>query len=94
MRCWRSRARRSGGQKVGEGLAGAGAGFDDEVTLFFEGRLYRSGHIVLPAAMLEGEGGAGEDTSGREEVVEGRQILGESGCDRDGSGGRQCWDCL
>ena len=83
-----------GGQKVGEGLAGAGAGFDDEVTLFLEGGFDGAGHLVLAAAVLEGEGGAGEDAAGREEVVEGRQILRRGGCDRDGSGGRQCWDCL
>jgi hypothetical protein len=60
-----------GGQEVGEGLAGAGAGFDDEVALVGEGLLdgawpSRTGRL----AVLEGEGGVGEDAAGGEEVVE------------------------
>jgi hypothetical protein len=76
-----------GGQEVGEGFAGSGAGFDDEVTLFFEGGLDGSGHVVLAAAVLEGEGGAGEDATGREEVVEVGKILRRGGRNRDGGGG-------
>ena len=36
-----------GGQKIGQGLAGAGAGFDDEVALLLESRLDGPGHLVL-----------------------------------------------
>ena len=48
-----------GGQEVGEGLAGAGAGFDDEVALVGEGLFDGSGHVVLAGAVLEGEARSG-----------------------------------
>ena len=64
-----------GGQKIGEGFAGAGAGFDDEVALVFEGGFDGSGHLVLAAAVLEGEGGAGEDAAGGEEIVKRGQAI-------------------
>jgi hypothetical protein len=57
------------------------------VTLFLEGGLDGSGHVVLATAVLEGERGLREDAAGGEEVVEVREILGGSGCDRDGGGG-------
>ena len=62
------------GQQIGEGLAGAGPGFDDEVTLLFEGGFDGSGHLVLAAAMLEGERRAREDAAGREEIVQRRKV--------------------
>ena len=79
-----------GGKQVGQGFAGTGAGFDYEVALFFEGFFDGLGHLVLASAMLEGEGGLRENASGREEVVEIREILRWDGCDRDGGDGRQC----
>ncbi len=62
------------GEKVGEGFAGAGAGFDDEMALVGEGLFDRFRHGVLAGAVLEGEGGAGQEAAGREEVVEGRKL--------------------
>ena len=64
-----------GGQQVGEGFAGAGAGFDDEVAVVGEGLLDGLGHGVLAGAVLEGERGVGEEAAGVEEVVEGGQLL-------------------
>ena len=43
------------GQQVGEGLAGAGAGLDDEVAAVFEGPFDGLGHGVLAWALLEVE---------------------------------------
>ncbi len=77
------------GQKIGERLSGAGSGFDDEVALVVEGLFDGSRHLVLALAVLEGEGGAGEDSAGREEVVQRRQMLSgfeRRGQNRDGSG--------
>ena len=78
------------GQEVGEGFAGAGAGFDDEVAFFFEGGFDGAGHLVLAAAVLEGEGGLGEDAAGGEEIVKGGQAVRGGSCrggDRDGGRG-------
>ena len=61
-----------GWQEVGEGLACAGAGFDDEVAFFLEGLFYGLGHLVLAAAVFEGQRGSREDATGREEVVQRR----------------------
>ena len=79
-----------GGQKIGEGLASAGAGFDDEVALFFECGLDGAGHLVLALAVLEGEGGARENAAGREEIVKRGQVVRVGICgrgDRDGERG-------
>ena len=89
MRCWFWRARRRAGSKIGEGFAGAGAGFDDEVALVFEGFFDGSGHVVLAGAVLEGEGGVGEEAAGGEEVVERGDFargVGVGGGDLDGGG--------
>lgn len=67
------------GQKVGKGLAGAGARFDDEVAFFLEGGLDGPGHLVLASPVLEGEGGLGEDASRGEEIVKRGQALGGCG---------------
>ena len=64
-----------GGKEVGEGFSGTGAGFDDEVTAVGEGLLDGFGHGVLAGAVLEGEGGFGEQAAGVEEVVEGWELL-------------------
>ena len=45
-----------GWEEVGEGFAGAGAGFDDEMAAVGEGLLDLLGHEVLAGAVLEGEG--------------------------------------
>ena len=62
------------GQQIGERLAGSGACFDDQVALVGEGLLDGAGHLVLALAMLELEAGAGEQSRGREEVVEGWEL--------------------
>ena len=62
------------------------------MTLFFEGGFDGSGHVVLAATVLESEGGAGEDASWGEEVVEAREgaggveVLLRLGGDLDGRG--------
>ena len=80
-----------GGQKVGEGFAGAGAGFDDEVTLVVEGGLDGGGHLLLAGAVLEMERRTGKDAGGGEELGK-RGQPGELGGIRDGRGGRHCND--
>jgi hypothetical protein len=75
------------GQEVGEGLAGAGAGLDDEMAPVFKGLLDGAGHLVLALAMLEGERGAGEDAAGGEEFVEGGELGGGELGLRDLNGG-------
>jgi hypothetical protein len=50
------------------------------MALVFEGGFDGFGHVVLAASVLEGEGGAGEDAAGGEEVVEAREILRGGGC--------------
>jgi hypothetical protein len=59
-----------GRQEVGEGFAGASAGFDDEVALVGEGGLYGAGHLELAGTVLKGEGGLREETAGGEEFLE------------------------
>ena len=44
-----------GWEEVGEGFAGAGAGFDDEVAVVVEGGLDGSGHLILAGADLKGK---------------------------------------
>jgi hypothetical protein len=48
------------GEEVGERFSGSGSGFDDQVALVGEGFFDGAGHLVLALAVLEGEGGAGE----------------------------------
>ena len=60
------------------------------MTLVFEGFFDGTGHLVLAAAVFEGQGGLGEDASGREEVVQAREIFRRDWCDRDGGYGGQC----
>jgi hypothetical protein len=47
-----------GGQQVGEGFAGAGAGFDDQMAALGEGALDGLGHFKLAGAVLIGQRGA------------------------------------
>jgi hypothetical protein len=64
------------------------------VALVFEGFFDGSGHVVLAGAVLEGEGGAGEETAGGEEVVERGDFargIGIGGGDLDGGG--HAWLC-
>ena len=51
------------------------------MAFFLEGGFDGSGHLVLAAAVFEGEGGLGEDASGGEEIVKRGQAI------RDGLGG-------
>jgi len=60
------------------------------VAFFLEGGFDGSGHLVLAAAMLEVEGGLGEDASGGEEIVKCGQAVRDGICgggDRDGRRG-------
>ena len=59
------------GHQVGQRLARAGAGFNDQVTLFFQRLLDRLRHLQLSAAKLVGGMSAREHSAGREELVEG-----------------------
>jgi hypothetical protein len=60
------------------------------VTFFFEGGFDGSGHLVLAAAVLEGETGPGENAAGGEEIVKRGQAIRDGlggGSDRDGERG-------
>ncbi len=59
------------GHQVGQSLARAGAGFDDQVTLFFQRLLDSLRHLQLSAAKFVGRMGARKHSAGREELVEG-----------------------
>ncbi len=82
-----------GWEEIGEGFAGAGAGFDDEVAVVGEGLLDLFGHEVLAGAVLEGEGGSwrgcrrgGRSRGGLQLLVGPRRVdLGER---REWGGGR------
>ena len=65
-----------GGQQVGQGLAGAGAGLDDQVAALGEGALDGLGHFELAGAVLVGQRRARQNAAGREELVEGGQGAG------------------
>ena len=58
------------GHQVGQRLARAGAGFDDQVTLFFERLFDRLRHLQLSAAKFVGGMGARKHSARREELVE------------------------
>ncbi len=64
------------GQQVGEGLAGAGAGLDDQVAALGEGALDGLGHLELAGAVLVGQRRTRENAAGREELVERGQGAG------------------
>ena len=74
-----------GGQQVGQGLAGSGAGLDDEVAAFREGALDGLGHLELAGAVLVGQGRARKDAARGEELMEGGQ---GAGCGGGGHRGR------
>src|SRR5271156_5611457 len=79
-----SRAQRR--QQIGEGLAGAGSGLDDQVTIFVESALDGLRHFELSAAELVGQLRAREHAAGSEEVIERRKRghgLAGGGQDRD-----------
>ena len=65
-----------GGKQVGQGLAGAGSGLDDEVTAFSERALDRLGHFELARAVLIGQRRTRQDSARREKLVEGGQGAG------------------
>ena len=52
-RCCRSRANRSAGQQVSQGLTGAGAGLYDQVPLVIQRGFYRRRHLLLAFAMFK-----------------------------------------
>ena len=58
------------GHQVGQRLARAGAGFNDQVTLFFERLFDRLRHLQLSAAKLVGRMGARKHSARREELVQ------------------------
>ncbi len=58
------------GHQVGQGLARAGAGFDDQVTLLFQRLLDGLRHLQLSAAKFVGGMSARKHSAGREELVE------------------------
>jgi len=58
------------GEQIGEGFAGASAGFDDKMAALGESALDSFGHFKLAGTVFEGERGAGEDSAGRKEFVE------------------------
>jgi len=64
--------------------------YSASVALFLECGFDGASHVVLAAAMLEGQAGAREDAAGREEVMEIWKILRWNGSNRDGSSGGQC----
>ena len=67
-------ARSNHRQQVGQGLAGAGAGFDDQVSLFGERFLDRLRHLKLPAAEFIGGMGLRQHAPGREEIMQGTLV--------------------
>ena len=65
-----------GGQQIGEGFAGAGAGLDDEVAALGEGALDGLGHFKLAGAVLVGQRRARQNAARGEELVQGGQGAG------------------
>ena len=57
-------------QQIGQGFARAGAGFDDQMTLFRQRLLDRLSHLQLSPAEFIGGMGAREQAARREELVE------------------------
>ncbi len=65
-----------GGQQVGQGFAGAGAGLDDQMAALGEGALDGLGHLELAGAVLVGQRRARQNAARREELVERGQGAG------------------
>ena len=63
-------ARANHGHQVSQRLAGAGAGFDDQVTLLFQRLLDRLRHLQLSAAKFVGRMRARKHSARREELVQ------------------------
>ena len=78
-------ARAQGGEQIGEGLAGAGPGLDDQVAVFVEGALDGLCHLQLPAAELVGQLRTRQHAARSEKVIERGQ--GGHGLGRRGHGG-------
>ena len=70
-------ARANDRQQVRQRLAGAGAGFDDQVPLLLQRQLDGFGHLQLSAAKLVGRMRARQQSAGAEELVERRQPRGQ-----------------
>ena len=67
---------RRGGQQIGEGLAGAGAGLDDEVAALGEGALDGFGHFELAGPVFIGQRRTRQNAAGRKELVQRGQGAG------------------
>ena len=59
-----------GGEQVGEGLAGAGAGLDDQVAALCESLFDGSRHLQLAGAVFIGQRRARQNAAGREKFVQ------------------------
>jgi hypothetical protein len=70
-------ARADHGQQISQRFAGASAGFDDQVALFFEGFFHGLGHLQLAAAKLVGGVRFREHAARSEELVQ-RESRGPS----------------
>ena len=82
-------ARTQGWEQVGQGLAGAGAGLDDEVTALFESPLHGLGHFQLAGTVFIGQRRACQDAAGREELVQAGQGAGCGGSSCGFGGGHR-----
>ena len=67
------------GEQVGERLAGAGAGFHDQVTLLFECLLDGLRHLELSVTKFVGRMRAGQQASRRKELVQRAFLPGAAG---------------
>ena len=65
-----------GGQQIGQGFAGAGAGFDDQVAAFGERAFDGLGHFQLAGAVFVGQRRLRQDAAGRKELVQRGQGAG------------------
>ena len=79
-------ARSDDGHQISQSFARAGAGFHDQVTLFFQRLLHRLRHLQLSAAKFVRRMSARKHSSRREKLVERRVLLFGVG---DGLGGRR-----
>ena len=78
------------GQQIGEGLAGAGAGFDDEVALVREGAFDGSRHLVLAGRCSKASEERERMPPGEKNSCRVGRFSGRGGRDRDGSCRGQC----
>ena len=80
-------ARANHRHQIGQRFAGAGAGFDDQVALFFERLLDGLRHLQLSATKFVSGMRARQHAAGREELVQRGVLAGSGGRIReDGAG--------